>query len=148
MKDDFVSVLQSISAIWSIFNEEKLYGLANHTKVTVRLCIDKMPHLLRRVENLVGDVIINETTSQHSITLLEQCLIQIKTGVASEDTNAKTDNPRPNNQTVEEESEEREFEIENEEEPKRMLNISSETVEWVYTSVFTARDEETATLCH
>eukprot|EP00986_Skeletonema_menzelii_P012554 scaffold6975_cov83-Skeletonema_menzelii.AAC.11 len=150
MKDDFVNVLHSISTVWSIFNEEKLYGLANHIKGTVRLCIDKMPHLLRRVESLVGEVIINESVvSNHSITLLEQCMLQIKTGAISENTNAKAHSLQPHpdsdkistepgSQLVEEECEEREFEIENEKEPIKMLNISSESVEWVYTCVFTA----------
>lgn len=150
VKDDFLNVLHSTSTVWSIFKEEKLYGYANHIKGTVRLCIDKMPQLLRRLESLVGKALIDETVSNYSITLLEQCLLQIKTDEISESSDTKAQVPEPNSggdkvstatssQPTEEECEERVFEIESEEKKSVvMLNISSESVEWVYTCVITA----------
>jgi hypothetical protein len=165
VKDSFVNVHDSISAVWSIFSENNVlvFG-ANRFTGMLRLCIDKMPQLLRRAERLVGEDVAVETASNHSITLLEQCLLHLKiesgydmndvTAISEETTNTNDKigeghNTEPNANSdklstrastppVEEQCEEREFEIEDEKKSVTMLNISSESVEWIYNCVFTA----------
>ena len=140
MKDKFVSVAESITVIWNIFKEERLLGLANRIKGTVRLCIDTLPQLLRKMEGLLGEIVLNETVSNHSVTLLEQCLLQIKADTSQDDAKETKISVATENNTEHDEnnSVEREFEIEEGKKPVTMLNISCESVEWVYTGVFVA----------
>ena len=152
VKDSFANVSDSVAAVWSIFSENNglVFGATRFTGM-LRLCIDKMPQLLRRVERLVGEDIADETASKHSTTLLEQCLLLIKIESSmikdtdkngeghGEEPNAKSDNlTRTSRPSLEEQCEERELEIEDEKKPVTMLNISSVSVEWVYNCVFTA----------
>ena len=157
VKDSFVSVFHSISAVWTIFRKEWLRNKANRITGTLRLCIDKMPQLLRRVERLLGENIVDDALGDHSVTLLKNCLLHLKiepashdkshVTVAEKDISEKTAACNRNGDRVlasktgvpsfEEEGEEYEFDI-HDEGPNNMLNVSSESVPWIYNCVFRA----------
>jgi hypothetical protein len=144
VKGSFMNVNGSISAVWSIFSENNvlLFG-ANRFSGMLRLCIDKMPQLLRRVEILVGEDVADGTSSNHSITILEQCLLfmKIESG-AIEDTRqndeAHSTEPNANSDEHSTKPSVSSIEVDVEMKPVTMLNISSESVEWAYNCVFTA----------
>jgi hypothetical protein len=143
MKGGFANVVNSISTVWGIFCEENVVGFgdkANRMRGTLRLCVDKMPQLLRRVERLVGEPVVEEKLGDHYITLLDQCLLQLKNECGSVVKNAiaLTDETVGHGKNDEGDGEEYEFEVANEKEPVTMLNISSESIHWAYNCAFTA----------
>ena len=144
MKDSFANVVNSISIIWGIFCEENVLGSgdkANRMRGILRLCVDKMPQLLRRVERLVGEPVVEETLVDHSITLLDQCLLQLKNesgSVMKKAAPLTEETVHHHDKNNKGDGEEYEFEVTDEKEPVTMLNISSESIHWAYNCAFTA----------
>mmetsp|Transcript_30281 Transcript_30281/g.64146 ORF Transcript_30281/g.64146 Transcript_30281/m.64146 type:complete len:233 (+) Transcript_30281:537-1235(+) len=72
IKSSFVSVHQAAVIIWDVFCENPLQQ-ASVIKGTLRLCIDKMPNMVRRVERVINECIVDKPLSEHTFELLDQC---------------------------------------------------------------------------
>jgi hypothetical protein len=76
MKRSFESVHQASAIIWEIFCDNALRQAAV-IKATLRLCIDKIPNMLLRVERIVEEFILNEPPSEFVCELLDKCCAQL-----------------------------------------------------------------------
>ena len=72
MSGHFLSVHQSAVIIWEILRENHLRQ-ASVLKITLKLCIDKMPGLIRNVERVIDKCIVDKHLSGQTCELLEQC---------------------------------------------------------------------------
>lgn len=89
----FESVHQACVIIWEIFCDNALHQ-ATVIKATLRLCVDKIPNMLLRVERTVQECILNEQMSELPCDLLDKCSAQLisNPGVPVTDANCENGN--------------------------------------------------------
>ncbi|KAL9182542.1 hypothetical protein ACHAXT_013194, partial [Thalassiosira profunda] len=91
-QSSFISVQQSATILWLIFREDSLRQ-ASVVKGALRLCIDKMPSLMRRVERIVEERIVDTSLCEQLCTALDECTASSSSALEQKqnDTNKSSD---------------------------------------------------------
>ncbi|KAL7553336.1 hypothetical protein ACHAWF_016611, partial [Thalassiosira exigua] len=81
----FVSVHQAAAMLWDVFQENSLQH-ASLVKGLLKLCVDKIPTMIERIERVVGECIV-ESPFELTSKLLDQCCtcLQSRKGIGSEE---------------------------------------------------------------
>jgi hypothetical protein len=73
----FASVAQASVIIWEIFCEQNTLRQPSIVVGTLKICIDKIPSIVDKVERVVGQCVVRKSSSAHLCEILHQCTSQL-----------------------------------------------------------------------
>ena len=73
----FASVAQASVIIWEIFCEQNTLRQPSVVVGTLKICIDKIPSIIDKVERVVGQCVVSKSSSAHLCEILHQCTAQL-----------------------------------------------------------------------
>ncbi|KAL3773946.1 hypothetical protein ACHAW5_010843 [Stephanodiscus triporus] len=125
----FASVHQASVIIWEIFCENTLRQ-ASPIKSALRVCIDKIPSMILKVERVIDKCIVRKSPSEHVCEILRQCGTQLMSKPINKAVEAEIDiisakMPSPSYLVDTKGGEARDRHV-------HMPNVTSKTLMWVY----------------
>ena len=73
----FASVAQASVIIWELFCEQNTLRQPSVVVGTLKICIDKIPSIIDKVERVVGQCVVSKSSSAHLCEILHQCTAQL-----------------------------------------------------------------------